>query len=78
LWKCRDCREQFSVTLGTAFEHSKIGLDVWLRAMRLLCSADATTVRDLHRMLGVSYKTAWFMTHRIRRAMHAAPPETRT
>lgn len=77
LWKCRSCRQQFSVTLGTVFEDSKVGLEVWLRAVHLLASSGDVSIRELHRTLGVSYKTAWFMTHRIREAMQAAPAEKR-
>lgn len=70
LWKCKDCREQFSVTVGTVFERSKIPLHVWLQAVYLLCSSKkGMSSHQLHRVLGVTYKTAWFMTHRIREAM---------
>src|SRR5438046_7603246 len=70
LWKCKDCREQFSVTVGTVFESSKIALSKWLTAVYLLCSSKkGISSHQLHRTLGVTYKTAWFMTHRIREAM---------
>ena len=70
LWKCHDCRQQFSVTVGTVFERSKIALNVWLQAVYLLCSSKkGMSSHQLHRILGVTYKTAWFMTHRIREAM---------
>lgn len=70
LWKCKDCREQFTVTVGTVFERSKIALHIWLQAVYLLCSAKKRiSSHQLHRTLGVTYKTAWFMTHRIREAM---------
>ena len=70
LWKCKDCREQFSVTVGTVFERSKIKLNVWLQAVYLLGSSKkGMSSHQLHRTLGVTYKTAWFMTHRIREAM---------
>ena len=69
LMKCKDCREQFSVTVGTVFERSKIALNVWLQAVFLLCSSKkGMSSHQLHRMLGVTYKTAWFMSHRIREA----------
>jgi transposase-like protein len=72
LLKCKDCREQFSVTVGTVFERSKIALNVWLQAVYLLCSSKkGMSSHQLHRTLGVTYKTAWFMTHRIREAMKA-------
>jgi transposase-like protein len=70
LLKCKDCREQFTVTVGTVFEKSKIALNVWLQAVYLLCSSKkGMSSHQLHRVLGVTYKTAWFMTHRIREAM---------
>ncbi|HWA39594.1 MAG TPA: IS1595 family transposase [Burkholderiales bacterium] len=70
VWKCHACREQFSVTVGTVFEKSKIKLNVWLQAVFLLCSSKkGMSSHQLHRILGVTYKTAWFMTHRIREAM---------
>lgn len=70
LYKCKDCREQFTVTVGTVFERSKIKLNVWLQAAFLMCaSKKGISSHQLHRTLGVTYKTAWFMTHRIREAM---------
>jgi transposase-like protein len=72
LWKCKDCRKQFSVTVGTVFEKSKIPLNKWLLAVHLMCaSKKAISSHQIHRMLGVTYKSAWFMTHRIREAMKA-------
>ncbi len=74
LWKCKDCREQFSVTVGTVFERSKIKLNVWLQAVYLLCSSKkGISSHQLHRTLGVTYKTAWFMSHRIREAFRTDP-----
>lgn len=70
LLKCADCRKQFSVTVGTVFERSKIPLSKWLMAAYLLCSSKkGMSSHQLHRTLGVTYKTAWFLTHRIREAM---------
>ena len=70
LWKCKDCRKQFSVTVGTVFERSKIPLNKWLMAVHMMCaSKKAISSHQIHRMLGVTYKSAWFMTHRIREAM---------
>lgn len=70
LRKCKDCRKQFSVTVGTVFERSKIPLHKWLLAAYLMCtSKKAMSSHQIHRMLGVTYKSAWFMTHRIRVAM---------
>lgn len=70
LWFCGDCRTQFSVTVGTVFERSKVPLHKWLMAVHLLCaSKKGISSLQLQRMLGVTYKTAWFMAHRIREAM---------
>jgi transposase-like protein len=74
LYKCKDCREPFTVTVGTIFERSKIPLNKWLLAVYLLCSSKkGMSSHQLHRTLGVTYKTAWFMTHRIREAMRTEP-----
>lgn len=70
LYKCSECREPFTVTVGTVFERSKIGLHVWLQAVYLMnASKKGISAKQLERMLGVTYKTAWFMAHRIREAM---------
>lgn len=70
LYFCGDCRSQFSVTVGTVFERSKIPLHKWLMATHLMCSSKkGISSKQIERMLGVTYKTAWFMTHRIREAM---------
>ena len=70
LWKCKDCRNQFTVTVGTVFERSKIPLTKWLMATYLMCSSKkGISSHQLHRMLNITYKSAWFMTHRIREAM---------
>ena len=76
LYKCTDCSKQFSVTVGTVFEASKIKLHIWLQAAHLMsASKKGISSKQLERMLGVSYKTAWFMSHRIREAMNIAPKE---
>jgi transposase-like protein len=68
--KCKECRKPFSVTVGTVFERSKIPLNKWLMATFLLTSSKkGMSAHQLHRMMGVTYKTAWFMFHRIREAM---------
>lgn len=70
LYKCKDCGKQYSVTVGTVFERSKIPLSKWLIATYMLCSSKkGSSSHQIHRTLGVTYKTAWFMTHRIREAM---------
>lgn len=74
LRKCAECREQFSVTVGTIFEGSKIPLNKWLLAIHLLCSSKkGFSAHQLHRSLGITYKSAWFMAHRIRYAMTQEP-----
>jgi transposase-like protein len=74
LWKCGGCREQFTVTVGTIMEDSHIPLNKWLFAFHLLCaSKKGMSAHQLHRMLGVTYKSAWFMAHRIRYAMTQEP-----
>ena len=66
-WKCRDCRRQFSVKLGTIFEDSPISLQKWLPAMWLLVNCkNGVSSYEIHRDLGVSQKAAWFMLHRLR------------
>ena len=73
LFQCNDCREQFSVTVGTVFERSKIGLHKWVLATHLMASGKkGVSAKQIERQLGVSYKTAWFMMHRIREAMTPA------
>jgi transposase-like protein len=70
LYYCNECKKQMSATVGTVFERSKIPLSKWWLAMHLLGSSKkGISSHQLHRMLGVTYKTAWFMTHRIREAM---------
>src|SRR5881396_3192293 len=74
LWKCRKCRKQFTVTVGTIFEDSHIPIGKWLLAIHLLCaSKKGMSAHQLHRMLGLTYKSAWFMAHRIRHAMTKPP-----
>lgn len=70
VYQCNKCREQFTVTVGTVFERSKVPLHKWLLANHLMCaSKKGVSAHQLHRMLGVTYKTAWFMAHRLREAM---------
>jgi transposase-like protein len=76
VYQCNECREQFTVTVGTVFERSKIPLNKWMLAVHLMCaSKKGMSAHQLHRMLGVTYKTAWFMCHRIREAMRDENPE---
>lgn len=72
--KCKDCRQQFTVTVGTIFEDSHIPLSKWLMPIHLLCaSKKGISAHQRHRMLGITYKSAWFMAHRIRYAMDRPP-----
>jgi transposase-like protein len=74
VWKCGGCREQFTVTVGTIFEDSHIPLSKWLLAYHLLCaSKKGMSAHQLHRMLKVTYRSAWFMAHRIRYTMTQEP-----
>lgn len=74
VWKCKDCKKQFTVTVKTIFSDSKIPLHKWLFAIHLLCaSKKGMSAHQLHRMLGVTYKSAWFLAHRIRYAMTQEP-----
>src|SRR5688572_14972478 len=75
LYKCRACRKQFTVTVGTIFEDSHIPISKWLMALYLLASSKkGISAHQLHRNLGISYKGAWFMAMRLRHAMGADGP----
>jgi transposase-like protein len=70
VYKCKSCEKPFSATVGTVFERSHVPLHKWLYANHLMCSSKkGISAHQLHRTLGVTYKTAWFMAHRIREAM---------
>jgi transposase-like protein len=72
LYQCSACREQFTVTVKTVFERSKIPLSKWLAALFLLtASKKGVSAHQVHRSLGVSYKSSWFMMHRLREAMRS-------
>lgn len=72
--KCNDCAKPFTVTVGTIFEDSKIALNKWLMAFRLLNGGKkGISANELSRHLGITYKSAWFMAHRIREAMKTNP-----
>jgi transposase-like protein len=74
-YQCNACRKQFTVQVGTVFERSHIPLNKWLMAAFLLCaSKKGISAHQMHRMLGVTYKSAWFMMHRLRAAMAPAKP----
>ena len=75
LYHCNDCNGQFTVTVGTVFERSKVPLHKWLFATYLMCSSKkGISSKQIERTLGVSYKTAWFMSHRVREAMKEGAP----
>ncbi|WP_305097394.1 IS1595 family transposase [Croceibacterium aestuarii] len=74
--QCNDCRQQYTVTVGTVFERSKVPLNKWLLVNHLLCSSKkGMSAHQIARMIDVTYKTAWFMMHRIREAMKAVDSE---
>jgi transposase-like protein len=76
LIQCNLCGKNFTVTVGTVFERSKIPLNKWMLATYLIASSKkGFSAHQLHRSLGVTYKTAWFMMHRIREAMKPTDPE---
>jgi transposase-like protein len=76
LRRCGDCKLQFRVTVGTVFEKSHVPLHKWLQAAYLMCaSKKGISAHQLHRTLQVTYKTAWFMEHRLREAMRNNPTE---
>jgi transposase-like protein len=70
VYKCYECRKPFTVKVGTIFESSHIKLHVWLQAMFLISSSKkGVSANQLHRTLGITLKSAWFLSHRIREAM---------
>src|SRR5438309_9098930 len=71
-WKCKECGRQFSVKLGTIFEDSPIPLDKWLTALWLLANCkNGVSSYEIHRAIGVTQKSAWFMLHRLRLALQS-------
>lgn len=71
-YKCYGCRKPFTVKVGTIFESSHVQMNLWLQAIYLMCaSKKGISSNQLHRTLGVTLKTAWFMSHRIREAMRS-------
>jgi transposase-like protein len=71
-YKCYKCRKPFTVKVGTIFESSHVKMNIWLQAIYLMCaSKKGISSNQLHRTLGVTLKTAWFMSHRIREAMRS-------
>ena len=75
LYYCNECGGQFTVTVGTVFEHSKVPLTKWWMAAHMLNSGkNGASAHEIHRQIGVTYKTAWFMMHRLREAMAELKP----
>src|SRR3954469_5009211 len=73
LYRCKACKKQLTVTIGTVYERSHIPLHKWVLASHLMCaSKKGMSAHQLHRMLNLPYKTAWFMAHRIRAGMDGA------
>jgi len=74
VWRCKDCRKDFTVLVGTIFEGSHIPVSKWLLGVHMMCAGkNGVSAHELHRQLGVTLKTAWFMSHRIRYAMGQEP-----
>src|SRR5208282_4300927 len=74
VYRCaeKECRKDFTVTMKTVMERSKIALHKWLQAFHLMCSSKkGVSAHQLHRTLDITYEAAWFMAHRIREAMRA-------
>jgi transposase-like protein len=70
MFLCNDCRDKFTARTGTVMERSHIPVHKWLLAIHLMsASKKGMSAHQLHRMLGVTYKSAWFLAHRIREAM---------
>jgi transposase-like protein len=77
LRRCGPCKREFTVTVGTIFERSHVKLHKWFQAAHLMASSKkGISARQLHRTLKVTYKTAWFMEHRLREAMRELNPTT--
>ncbi len=75
VWKCKECRKQFSVTTGTVFHGSKVPRHTWLMVVFEMCSnKNGIAAREIERKYGVAPKTAWYMTHRLREAMKEKAP----
>src|SRR5260370_867994 len=72
LWQCKGCRKQFTIKTGSVMEDSPIGLDKWLPAIWMIVNAkNGVSSYEIHRALGITQKSAWFLLHRIRLAMQS-------
>jgi transposase-like protein len=77
LWHCKGCQKQFTLKVGTIFEDSPIGLDKWMMVMWMIANCkNGVSSYEIHRSIGVTQKTAWFMLHRIREAMKGTQGRT--
>jgi transposase-like protein len=77
VFQCNGCREQFTVTVKTVFERSKLPLSKWMAALFLMtASKKGVSAHQMHRMLDISYKSTWFMMHRLREAMRTISRRT--
>ena len=77
LYQCNACREPFTVTVGTLYERSHVPLHKWLGATHLMmASKKGMSALQISRMIGVTYKTAWFMCHRIRESLRETKPSS--
>ena len=75
LYYCNECKGQFTVTVGTVLERSKVPLTKWFMAAHMINSdKNGVSAHEIHRQLGVTYKTAWFMVHRLREAFEELDP----
>ena len=75
--KTKPCREQFTVTVGSVMERSHVPLEKWVMVIQIMASSKkGMSAKQVERMLGVTYRTAWFMMHRIREAMKTAGPDS--
>jgi transposase-like protein len=71
IWLCRGCDKQFTVKVGTIFEDSPLGMDKWMAGFWMLVNCkNGISSMELHRTLGITQKSAWFMLHRLREALH--------
>lgn len=76
-YHCKDCRKKFTALVGTVYHRSHIPLTKWLLVTHLMCaSKKGMSAHQIMRMVGLSYKSAWFMCHRIREAMRELHPES--
>ncbi len=74
VWRCRKCRKDFTCLVGTIFERTHIPLSKWLLGVHMMCAGkNGVSAHELHRQLGITLKSAWFMAHRVRYAMAREP-----